>query len=153
MTNPPRDSSIDSQEPIIGRFKLSLRLKHPSISPEEISAALGMAPWRAWKVGDPRQTPAGLPLKGHYEQTYWCSPSLAVGQIEDLISSIERVLDRLEKSKDFLVSVSEGGGRIEFFIGWFAGPRSGGDTFEWRLLRRLSDLRIDLSFDVYDRDR
>jgi hypothetical protein len=37
----------------------------------------------------------------------------------------------------------------EFFIGWLFDEGNSGDVFDHRLLARLADMNIDLSFDVY----
>ncbi len=40
-------------------YRISLRVFHPSISPQEVTRLIGIEPQRAWQAGTPRRTPAG----------------------------------------------------------------------------------------------
>jgi hypothetical protein len=48
------------------RVDVELFIVHPTMSPAEITAALGIEAHFAHRVGDPRKTPKGLPLEGQY---------------------------------------------------------------------------------------
>jgi hypothetical protein len=48
-------------------IQLSLRIRHPSIDPEEISRSFGLKPEHSFKAGAPR----GPRSSGHHTQTYW----------------------------------------------------------------------------------
>jgi len=131
-------------------FEISLRLRHPSIDPDEVTLALSMTPEFRWKAGEPRTTPSGQRLEGFYESSYWCckvshEPGLG------LITVVKEHLRNLEARRNFLIDFCAAGGSIEYFIGWFIG-RNAGVVFDWELLNRLAALRIDLAFDVYSRD-
>jgi hypothetical protein len=41
------------------------------------------------------------------------------------------------------------GGSAELFVGWFLAGGNSGDVLDGRLLERLAEMRIALSFDVY----
>jgi Domain of unknown function (DUF4279) len=58
-------------------FRISLRVRHPSIAPEKITEALGIEPKRSWKAGEPRQTPKGTALTGSNRDTYWTAECAA----------------------------------------------------------------------------
>jgi hypothetical protein len=58
-------------------------------------------------------------------------------------------LPSLEKHKALFDAFRLEGGEIEFFIGWFSDGNTG-DTFSYKLLKKLGDLNIDLALDVYD---
>ncbi len=47
-----------------------------------------------------------------------------------------------------LQELSSEGGRVTFYIGWFCDEHTG-DTLPWKLLEEMSDLRIDLEFNIY----
>ncbi|MBZ5727651.1 MAG: DUF4279 domain-containing protein [Acidobacteriia bacterium] len=132
----------------IFRFSIHLRLTHPSADPDDISTALSMAPSRKWKAGEARTTPDGQPLAGIYAHTYWASEAKK-GEDSELLAVMESGLDELEKRAPFLSNFVASGGRIEYYISWFASERSGGDAIPWRLLARLAALHINLSLDVY----
>lgn len=51
-------------------IEFSLRIRHPSIDPKEISAALGVEPEHCFKAGDPRTNAQGRRTSQH-TQTYW----------------------------------------------------------------------------------
>src|SRR3989442_7340000 len=128
-------------------YKVALRLGHPSMDPDEISAALSLKPQRKWKAGEQRKTPTGIPLEGNYEQSYWsCDMDHPNGVT--LSEFLDKLTKQLEGKKEFLAKISSTGGNTEFFIGWFSGSNSG-DTFDWKLLKKLAELKINLSFDVY----
>jgi hypothetical protein len=50
----------------VPRVQLSLRIRHPTIDPEEISASIGVEPEHCFKSGDPAHGRRGL-----HTQTYW----------------------------------------------------------------------------------
>jgi len=129
------------------RFKISLRLRHPSMDPREMSKAIGMDAKFQWRAGDRRMTPAGTLLEGHREHSYCC-----LNFPEDQQKSLSHVLGKhvssLRKFKQFLDEFHASGGSAEFFIGWFV-DRNSGDILDWSLLRELADLHISLSFDIY----
>jgi hypothetical protein len=50
----------------VPRVQLSLRIRHPTIDPEEISASIGVEPEHCFKSGEPAHGRRGL-----HTQTYW----------------------------------------------------------------------------------
>jgi hypothetical protein len=60
-------------EPQPQAFELVLRIRHPSMDPEEISAELQISAEHCFKAGEPRKTTAaGLPASGSvHSETYW----------------------------------------------------------------------------------
>lgn len=56
------------------RFKISLRLVHPSADLSPCSKEFGLEPSRVWKVGEARTTPRGTPLEGLRSESYWTTP-------------------------------------------------------------------------------
>jgi len=71
---------------------------------------------------------------------------------EDLAQAIEGLLWDLAERKRFFQELRGGGGSIEFFVGWFFDGNTG-DVFRYDLLRKLANLQIDLSLDIYPPDR
>jgi hypothetical protein len=134
------------------RHCVSLRFRHPTIDPEEITAALGLTPTVTHHAGKPRRTPKGTPLKGKWRESYWTA-NLAEGNAnkDDLPNTLTALLDALAGKRDFLQRIRAEGGQAEFFIGWFVEKLMGGDVLESRLLGRMADLGIDLSLDIYSR--
>src|SRR4029077_13706570 len=52
-------------------YSVGLRVHHPSIDPRAISRKLKMRPRISWSVGEPRVSPAGTPMPGIRNDTYW----------------------------------------------------------------------------------
>jgi hypothetical protein len=51
--------------------QLSLRVRHPTIAPDEISAAFGVSPEHCFRAGDPRTDHSRGRRSGQHTQTYW----------------------------------------------------------------------------------
>jgi len=129
------------------RFDVSLRFFGSAIDVAEISQQLKLEP--KWKrvAGAPRMTPAGVSLGGVYETSY-CSFRLTRKDGEELFELLGRIVDDLLPHQDLFQRIREGGGRSEFFVGWYS-PSNSGNTFGYELLAKLGELRIDLALDVY----
>lgn len=63
-------------QPEVTPIQLSLRIRHPSIDPQEISAALELEPEHSFKAGDSRERRAQGQMLRH-TQTYWLAPVTA----------------------------------------------------------------------------
>jgi hypothetical protein len=61
-------------EESIGPVRLSLRIRHPTMDPDEISTAIGVAPEHCFKAGDPRTGSAQGRRTGRHSQSYWLAP-------------------------------------------------------------------------------
>lgn len=118
------------------------------MGPDEISKALGVSPSFSRKVGERRATPKGQPLEGTNEDTFWCSKPVR-GEGFALATDLASHLAEMEAHRPFLLRFCSSGGTIEYFIGWFTNGLNVGEIFGWQLLRKLSELRISLSFDIY----
>ena len=105
-------------------FLISLRIRHPSIDPAEITEALSLEPQHSWRAGQGRSDSAGHDLGGVYRDSYWMArlmsgPQLA-GDSMSIESEILRILGSLRRSFQFLERLSVGGGRAELLISLFA---------------------------------
>jgi len=65
-----------------------------------------------------------------------------------LATNLDAALDKLMEQRDLLHRIRVGGGRSEFFVGWFLRSEAG-ETFSHLILAKMADLGIDLSFDNY----
>jgi hypothetical protein len=52
-------------------FQLSLRIKHPSMDPADISRDLGIEPEHSFRAGQPRQSKSGLVPAAIHTESYW----------------------------------------------------------------------------------
>jgi hypothetical protein len=55
-------------------IQLSLRIRHPDIDPDGISAALGLEPEHCFRAGEPRAANRDERRSGRHVQTYWLAP-------------------------------------------------------------------------------
>jgi hypothetical protein len=132
--------------------KISLRLRHPSLDPSEITSALQLNPSSSGRAGEARTSPSGRQLQGQNQESYWTARLIEdrwppVG-LPDLLG---RVLGQLAPHRSFFHEIRSQGGTVELFVGWFFDGNSG-DVFDCDLLARMADLKIDLSLDVYGPD-
>jgi hypothetical protein len=105
-------------------FTLSLRIRHPSIEPAEITRNLGIEPQHTWRAGDPRRDIAGAELSGTYRESYWMGrlmlkPELAADQV-GVESEVLRTLALLRRAFGFLVTLKAEGGVAELHVSIFA---------------------------------
>lgn len=50
---------------------VSLRIRHPSCDPDDITKELGLTPDHSWARGEPRRSEGGLQLGGVRHDSYW----------------------------------------------------------------------------------
>ncbi|MBX3568687.1 MAG: hypothetical protein KF914_11565 [Rhizobiaceae bacterium] len=97
------------------RFKVSLCFWHPSIDPEDITRALGLASVSALKVGVPRTTPKGAPLEGVCRESYWYTRLIeGTSPPQELAEELDRIVDDLMVHRSFFDRMRDEGGRSEF---------------------------------------
>lgn len=141
-------TDIDNDDPDAGlAYWISLQVRHPTLHPTAITAALGMKPKRSWFVGEPRTTPKGTPLGGTYDRTYWVTSTKVTGH-RFFFKEVITLIQLLELSREFISEFVETGGTLYLNIG-LGGCRNIGDVIRSADLRRLCDLGIDLGVEVY----
>jgi hypothetical protein len=104
----------------VAHAQVSLRIRHPTIDPDEISAALGVRPEHCFKSGDPAQGRRGL-----HTQTYWLAdiapgswlepvdPSARTRSVEIMLSF---GLQRLNARHAFLERIQSDGGDVSLLL-------------------------------------
>jgi hypothetical protein len=55
-------------------FQLSLRIRHPSMDPAEISKQLRIEPEYSFRAGQPRHSKSGLAPAAVHTESYWLAP-------------------------------------------------------------------------------
>lgn len=128
-------------------FKMTLRVSHPSIDPQAITAELSLAPTNSYKNGESRSTPKGNPLSGNYNHSFWAHELVTEG-CADISDAINKANEKIGLHREFMANIVEGGGSIQYFVGWFI-DGSSGEILSWKLLKDCSDLNVDIYFDVY----
>lgn len=130
------------------QFAISLRVRHPSMAPKDITEALGLEPKRCWEAGEPRRSPTGRLLLGSNRETYWTARLVQGCAPASLNNAVFGVLKDLVLVRSFLHRIRAEGGTAELFTGWFFDSQ-GGDTLTHDCLALAGDLKLDLSLDVY----
>ena len=55
-------------------FQLSLRIRHPSMDPADISKELGIEPEHSFRAGQPRHSKSGVAPATVHTESYWLAP-------------------------------------------------------------------------------
>ena len=55
-------------------FQLSLRIKHPTMDPANISKELGIEPEHSFRAGQSRRSKAGIAAAAIHTESYWLAP-------------------------------------------------------------------------------
>jgi hypothetical protein len=101
-------------------FTMSLRIRHPSIDPAEITRVLTLDPQHTWRAGEARADAAG----GTYRESYWMGKLMREPQLVSDHVSVEseilRALAQLRRSFGFLEKLKAEGGAAELHISVFA---------------------------------
>lgn len=101
-------------------FTVSLRIRHPTIDPAEITQTLGIEPQHSWKAGEGRRAAQGQRLEGNYRESYW------IGEFRELDAGLRGVVATeavllqavvlLRRSQPFLTRLQSEGATVELFV-------------------------------------
>ena len=152
-------------------FQLSLRIRHPSIDPEEISQRLGIEAEHSFRAGEPRDAGRSTVAPVHAE-SYWLGTlepaSLLLGTPFDLgaqpLPEVSRaiafgVLDTtltvltgtvLSRHREFFHQLQSEGGEVRLIVALSA-RKARGFTITPHLGKALSNLRIPVDFEMTQR--
>jgi hypothetical protein len=122
------------------------------MDPEVFTERLKMEPQTKWKLGDRRKTPTGTLLEGHYERSYWYSLLSRPEDPDDvdLPGYLDRTLKHLTAHQEFFQEIRITGGKVELFVGVFAGAGNIGATLTHDLMADFGKMGMDLAVDIYD---
>jgi hypothetical protein len=130
------------------RFKVSLRVFHPTWPADDIIAHFGRKPKIANSVGEQRRTSKGTKLDGTYSRTY-VSFELEVAQEAELEESLKSELaSPMLADTTYLKTCTSTGGEVEFFVGVFLTGDSG-IMLTPELTEALSRKKLTLRLDIY----
>jgi hypothetical protein len=152
-------------------FQLSLRIRHPSIDPEEISRRLGIDAEHSFRAGEPREA-GGSTVAPVHAESYWLGTldpaGLLLGTAFDLgarpLPEISRtiafgVLDTtltvltgtvLVRHREFFHQLQSEGGEVRLIVALSA-RKARGFTLTPHLGRALSNLRIPVDIELTPR--
>ena len=105
-------------------FTVSLRIRHPTLDPATITAALGIQPQHTWRAGHPRCDSAGAELGGAYHDSYWMGRLMDEPQLSSESVSVEgmilKKLTNLRRAQAFLEQLHAQGGVAELHVSLYA---------------------------------
>jgi len=153
-------------------FQLSLRIRHPSIDPDEVSRQLGIDAEHSFRAGAPREASRSTVTAVHAE-SYWIatldpttllmgtapdlgmklalSPqahALVLGAIDSALSVL--IVSVLRRHADFFRQLESEGGEVRLIVALSA-RKTRGFTLTPHLGKALSDLRIPVDFELTQR--
>lgn len=145
MEQPPASISLDD-------VAVSLRIRHPSIDPNEITLALALAPEHCFRAGERRRTDEGEPLEGRYRESYWTgrfrearARLLGVAGVEAVLT---QAVQQLQRSQGFLTRLREEGASIELLVETTVGAAEFAFSLSPRLLGMLTRCAVSLLLEV-----
>lgn len=138
----------DADEGPSRRVDVELVIVHPTMSPAEITAALGIEAHVAHRVGDLRKTPKGTPLEGQYRDTRWrhCIRHELTDQW--FADKITALVNSLAPHKAFIHHLRATGGSAEIVV-QFLGDGYLGDSVPSRTLATMIELQLDFGIECF----
>lgn len=120
----------------------TLRIRSDVLAPEELRAFVTMDPTNSFRIGDP----VGRRSAAVYQQhgIHFTAPYV---DVDDLQAEIESLLANLVPAVE--QAVQDGRVLLDIFVGVFSTDGQCGFGFDSGLLRSLSDVHCDLTFDLY----
>lgn len=138
----------DDCEESLRRFDVALFIVHPTISPANISNALNLVGHFVHGMGEPRRTPSGGQLEGHYQDTRWRHSVRYEVRKQHFAAEVRSFVDSLMPHREFLNSLREGGGRAQVIIAFLDGYF--GDNLSRTTLAMMAELGLDLGIECFE---
>ena len=130
------------------RIDVELFIVHPTMTPAEITSALGLEAQFAQRGGDLRKTPQGPSLKGRYPDTRWRHCIRYELKQQWFADKITALVDLLAPHKAFLHRVRATGGTAEIIV-QFLGDGYLGDNVPLRTLATMTELQLDFGIECF----
>lgn len=129
---------------------ISLRAWHPTMSANEITKTMGLPVEVSHCMGDKRVAPSGRVLEGEYDRTY-VSMAMVRKKFVELDEEIERCHGSISEHGNFIRSLVDTGGKVEFYVSAFLSGLCGFE-FDCALLSRIAATGIGLSVELYPKE-
>jgi hypothetical protein len=130
------------------RVDVDLFIVHPTMSPAEITAALGIEAHIVHPVGEPRKTPRGTLLQGKYRDTRWRHSIRHELRNQWFADKIDALVNSLAPHKAFLSRVRATGGSAQIIV-QFLGDGYLGDSVPLQTLATMAELQLDLGIECF----
>ncbi|MEM9682590.1 MAG: hypothetical protein AAF942_04935 [Pseudomonadota bacterium] len=143
--------SDEQDEEFVGtlqRFDVEILITHPTMTPGDISAELGMDAHFCQCVGETRTTPKGRIIGGKYPDTRWRHSIGYETSEQHFANEVKLLVDSLMPNKAFFARVRETGGTAEVIV-QFLGDGYFGDAVPWKTLADMADLQLDFGIESF----
>jgi len=127
-------------------YVISLRITHPCLPADQLSAMMDVEPRFSGSVGDERKS-GGKLLGGRHKSSFIVAPVFPK-TTGDVMEGISNVIQRFSDKAAALNDIVETGGRAELFVGVFA-MENWGFVMGLEDMARLSAMKLEVSFDAY----
>jgi hypothetical protein len=144
----PVDAKVDSDEDLPRRLDVEVFIVHPSMTPAQITTALGLEGHKAHRVGDHRKTLKGTPLQGEYADTRWRHCIRYELREQWFADKVALLVDRLVPHKEFLGHVRATGGKASVIV-QFLGDGYFGDAVRLDTLKKMAELQLDFEIECF----
>jgi hypothetical protein len=131
------------------RVDIELFIVHPTMTPAEITSALGLEAQSAHRGGDLRKTPKGTSLQGRYPDTRWRHCIRYELKDQWFADKITALVGSLAPHKAFLHRVRATGGTAEIIV-QFLGDGYLGDSVPLQTLANMSELQLDFGIECFN---
>jgi hypothetical protein len=141
-------------QPVEFRYHVSLRISHPDLEPELITARLGLAPTSLERKGEKKKTGYGTeksPVREVViERSVWFHMFEPVGD-GSLDACLLNAIAKLKAQEEFLQWIHSNGGRVRFSIVLYP-PSSCEKPFDYELITELRQLGFGFQIEFANRD-
>jgi len=144
MTEPGHNPEEESRR----RFVLALFIVHPSVDPDDITAALGLQPTIVHRFGAPRKTPVGRRLSGQYPDTRWRHSITYHTENQRFSEQLSAFLDKLRRNKSYFSYIHSTGGSIQVIL-QFLGDGYYGDVLSQKILAKMAELGVGFGIECF----
>jgi len=122
-----------------------LRVMHETVAPDEVTAILGVAPTDVQRRGDAKKGKPGKFLsKGG-----WFLSTKGVVESKDARHHLDWILQKISDKTAAFAQFHERGYLVDLCVRWDSLSGHGGPTIGPGQMKALSDLEIELWFDIY----
>lgn len=155
----------------LGSCSVSLRIRHPSCDPHQITSELGLKPEHSWTCGEPRRSEGGLTLGGMRHDSYWMASLpgvsiaqwqtsethpkmprlLATGDLPGAMAQLQmqlQIMTQIRRNRVFLERLINEGGEVTFVV---EASAASGQSFSLdpALMKQLgaSGIRLEFEFE------
>lgn len=142
------DGDADVDEGSSRHVDVELFIVHPTMTPAEITEALGIEAHFAHRVGDLRKTPKGTPLEGQYRDSRWRHSIRHELTYQWFADKITALVNSLAPHKAFLHHLRATGGSAEIVI-QFLGDGYLGDRVPLQTLAKMTELQLDFGIECF----